>query len=328
MPGGGIHATELPGMEPMSAKNGSSPDDVTFSVLIGRVSTADTARVFETLDALTNQEGADRFEILVADRINDAITAQIEKKYPHVRLIRAPLNTTLPALRQTALRQSTGAFIVVTEDHCVPARDWLAKMKEAFAKAPAGTVAVGGCVENGVGESALDWATFFCEYGGFLKPVGEGEALFLPGMNTAYRRSALLDLETGLLTKGFWETTVHPVLRARGYKFFSSNGITVYHKKKFSLSLFVTQRFLYSRYFAGLRFEAGEGIMRLLAFCGTVVLPLLILYRLCRSVWIKRRLRKELLLAMPFLFLFSLVWALGEMAGYAAGGGNALSKLE
>ncbi len=312
----------------MNAKNEPSPDTVTFSVLIGRVSTADAARIFETLDALTNQDGADRYEIIVADRKNDAITERIAKEYPRVRLIRAPVNTPLPALRQAALLQSAGEYIVVTEDHCVPARDWLAKMAEVFGKAPPGTVAVGGCIENGVRDSALDWATFFCEYGGFLKPVGEGETLLLPGMNTAYRRSALLDLEGGLLAKGFWETTAHPVLRAQGYKFYSSNDITLYHKKKFSFNLFVAQRFLYSRYFAGLRFGTGEGIMRLLAFCGTVVLPLLILYRLCRCVWIKQRLRKELLAAIPFLLLFSFVWALGEMTGYAAGAGNALSKLE
>src|SRR5262249_7664678 len=45
-----------------------------FSILIGRVSTEDSDRVLELLDALRQQEGSPAYEVIVADRRLDRIT--------------------------------------------------------------------------------------------------------------------------------------------------------------------------------------------------------------------------------------------------------------
>jgi glycosyltransferase involved in cell wall biosynthesis len=299
-----------------------------YSVLIGRVSTVDSARIFETLEALTHQTGDHQFEVIVADRRQDDITQKIGERYPQVRLLRAPARTSLPELRAWAREQARGEFIVVTEDHCVPASDWLVRIAEAFRSAPPGTLAVGGCIENGVGETWFDWATFLCEYGYFLPPIPEGVTTMLPGMNIAYRRAALGQVNPAWLREGFWETTVHPRLNASGAGFFASNAIRLTHKKKFSLGLFLAQRFLYSRYYAGHR-AAGKHLgWKILMCLGTVLLPPLILYRIYCRVWPKRRWRAELLGATPYLLLFLLAWAAGETVGYAAGPGAALAALE
>ena len=228
---------------------GPSPE---FSILIGLVSTEDKARILETLASLRNQDGGHTYEVIIADRRDDAESAAVRSQFPEAQMITADASVSLPELRTMALDRSRGDYIVVTEDHCVPAHDWLQNISQAFTTAPDSTVAVGGCVENGVSDSALDWATFLCEYSYFLTPVAEGVTEVLPGMNVAYRRTVFDDLERGLLTEGFWETTLHPLLVASGRTLFSTNKMRIYHCKKFSLRLFLSQRFIYSRYFAGL----------------------------------------------------------------------------
>ena len=258
-----------------------------FSILIGRVSTEDSVRIIETLDALRAQEGAPAYEAIIADRRRDSVSERIRSEYPEARLLSCAAGTSLPEMRTLALDQARGDIVVVTEDHCVPPKSWLAAMVQAFQEAPAGTVAVGGAVENGVCDTALDWATFLCEYSAFVGPIRSGPASSLPGMNVAYRRSAIAGLDRAVLLSGFWETTVHPVLSKKGFILYLSDRIVILHKKKFSFGLFARQRFLYSRYYAGLRFSRDQVAARW-AMCGlTLALPPLLLFRMARNLTAK-----------------------------------------
>ena len=302
-------------------------DDVEFSILIGRVSTEDSRRILETLTALEAQAADASYEVVIADRLHDDVTERLACEHPEVVLIRCTPGTELPGMRTDALARARGRFVIVTEDHCVPAPGWLAAIRGAFESAPDGTLAVGGCVENGVGETALDWATFLCEYAGALAPVPEGPAADLPGMNVAYRREAFEGIDPALLRKGFWETTLHPVLRERG-QLVSTNAIRLNHCKKFSLGLFCRQRYVYSRYYAGIRFAPEARAMRAAAALATLALPPVLLWRMARSLRAKRRLGRESATAMPYLALFATIWAAGEIAGYIGGPGNALAEIE
>jgi len=201
-------------------------------------------------------------------------------------------------------------------------------MAQAFSDAPTDTVEVGGCIENGVGDTHLDWATFFCEYSPFLMPVTEGLANVLPGINIAYRHRLLEPIDRALLSHGFWETSLHPILLAQGCKLYSSNKIRLYHCKKFSFGLFVRQRFWYSRYYAGQRFSHRQIVKRILACVASVLLPPVLLYRSYKQMRLRPRLRSEFRAALPLLLVFYGVWACGEMTGYACGPGHALEKIE
>jgi glycosyl transferase family 2 len=310
----------------MTGENNSIQLD--FSILIGMVSTEDERRILEALDILRQQQGNYSYEVIIGDRRNDDVSVIISKNYPEVKLLPADAGTSLPVLRTSALEHASGKYIIVTEDHCVPSTDWLSSFYQAFEDAPDDTMAVGGCVENGVFDSRLDWATFFCEYSFFLQPVHEGVGNTLPGMNVAYRRDVFQNVNRETLTSGFWETTLHPQLINQNHKLFSTNKIKLFHSKKFSLKLFLCQRFIYSRYYAGLRFKSSQYSHRLLACCATVLLPPLLLYRMIKQIRAKNRLRKELLSASPYLTLFVLIWAAGEMWGYVFGAGKALAAIE
>jgi hypothetical protein len=147
-------------------------------------------------------------------------------------------------------------------------------------------------------------------------------------MNIAYRRSVFAQIDREVLARGFWEATVHPLLAEQGLHFYLDDEIKILHKKRFSFRLFAVQRFLYSKYYAGIRFGPDQVAARL-TMCGlTLALPPLLLFRMARNVLAKKRLLPELIRALPYLMLFTLIWASGEIVGYIFGPGDALCRIE
>jgi hypothetical protein len=298
-----------------------------LAVILGRVSTEDSDRVIETIESLDPAISGERCEIVIADRLQDELTAQIRRDYPHVRLIDCPPEMSLPEMRALALDASTAPLVAVTEDHCVPTPGWAKTIVSAFDSAGPDVVGVGGSVVNGVTDRSLDWATYLCEYTAFSAPVIEGASPDVPGMNVAYRRSLLETLPRELLTSGFWETTVHPVLRERGGHFLSFNKLAMQHKKRFSWRLFASQRFIYSRYYAGRRFGGAGLPKRAAASLASLALPPLLLLRAVSAAR-RKGLGREMLRAAPHLLVFYCIWAVGESVGALRGPGKALAMIE
>src|SRR5437868_15425893 len=75
-------------------KWGRSPP--TFSILIGRASTEDRARILETLDALRAQKASPTYEVIIADRLCDSITEVLCVDYPEAQVICCATGTSLP----------------------------------------------------------------------------------------------------------------------------------------------------------------------------------------------------------------------------------------
>lgn len=298
-----------------------------LAVVLGRVSTEDTDRVIETIEALDPAISGEPCEIVIADRLQDSLTNKIRRDYPHVRLIGCPADMTLPEMRTLAFEASRAPIVAVTEDHCVPTPGWAKTIVTAFDKGGPDLVAVGGSVVNGVTDTGLDWATYLCEYSFFSPPVAQGKSAVLPGMNVAYRRTALKSVPRELLTSGFWETTVHPLLLQKGGGFLSLNELVMLHKKRFSWGLFASQRFIYSRYFAGLRFGDAALPKRVAASLASLALPPLLLLRAIKAARSKG-LGREMWRASPYLVPLYFIWAVGESVGALRGPGKALAMIE
>lgn len=314
-------------MEDTGKMGSTDTNQPALSVILGRVSTEDTDRVIETILALDPATSGADCEIVIADRLQDDITRRIEREFPHVRLIPCPPDMSLPAMRTVALDASSGRIVAVTEDHCVPTKGWARTITTAFDKGGDGLVAVGGSVVNGVTDTGLDWATYLCEYSFFSPPVAEGETGILPGMNVAYLRSALERVPRHLLNSGFWETTAHPVLLENGGRFVSLNQLIMLHKKRFSWGLFASQRFIYSRYYAGLRFGDSGLFKRIAVSVASLALPPLLILRAIQAGR-RKGLGQQLWAASPHLLGFYVIWALGESVGALRGPGKALMKIE
>ena len=298
-----------------------------IAVVLGRVSTEDTDRVIETIEALDPAISGEWCEIVIADRLQDELTTRIRRYYPHVRVIDCPPDMTLTEMRTVAFEASSAPIVAVTEDHCVPGPGWATAVRRAFDEGGPDLVAVGGSVVNGVTDTGLDWATYLCEYSFFSPPVAEGESAILPGMNVAYCRTALESVPRELLVNGFWETTVHPLLFEQGGKLISLNELVMFHKKRFSWRLFASQRFTYSRYYAGLRFGGAALPKRIAASLASLALPPVLLMRAIKAARVKG-LGREMLRASPYLLPLYCVWAVGESVGALRGPGNALAMIE
>jgi cellulose synthase/poly-beta-1,6-N-acetylglucosamine synthase-like glycosyltransferase len=314
----------LPAADTTTLRQTSDP---VCSVVIGLVSTEDRDRILETLAALAQQDCAGAYETIVVDRINDAFTQALRTRHPEVRFLGCEPDRTLPQMHVHALMAARGPIVAITEDHCVPAPTWIGALLNVFSRYPQ-VLAVGGSVTNGEARSAFHWATFLCEYARFLPPVAEGPSTCLPGMNIAYRRATLNRVPPAVLSSGFWETTVHPLLAQTPAAMRSTNAVTTSHRKAFSARLFLSQRFAYSRYFAGRRFADRSWIAKLGFAAASIALPALLLLRVCWTMRVKRVGPAIMFASFPYLVLFCLIWAVGELVGTLRGQGDALCRIE
>ncbi len=304
----------------------SRDQPVQASVLIGSVNGGDWIHVL--LDALQNQDGTVAYEVIVADRCSDGTAEQIQREHPAVQVLPAPGDTDLPTLRTMALEHSRGKYVFVTEDHNVPPPNWIARFVAELEGAPETVAAVGGLVDNAMRVRTVDWAAFLCEYNGFLPPQESGDVSDAPGMNVAYRRSVFDGFDRATLTRGFWESTVHPHLREQGKVFRRAADVVMSHRKRFGFRYFMGQRFAYSRYYAGVRFERGQLVKRLTYAALSPLLPPLVLVRVARGALSKEAFRDVAIRSMPALACFSVAWGIGEAIGYAFGPGRSLVEIE
>ena len=284
--------------------------------------------IHHLLAALRHQSGEVPFEVIVADRCNDGTAERIARDNPNVRVLRADPRTTLPELRTRALERARGRVILVTEDHTVPPRDWVERFVHELDQAPPRVAGVGGPVDNAMRERAIDWAAFFCEYSAHIPPFEPGEVDDIPGMNIAYRREVLEGADRETLSRGFWESTLHPRLVAEGRTFLRVPDVVIRHRKRFGFFYFAAQRFHYSRYFAGERFPRAARAKRWLYSALSVGLPALILTRIGVRLWRRAPYRVFLLRSLPPMVCFSVVWGIGEAVGYLFGPGDSLAKVE
>lgn len=273
----------------------------------------------DCLAALRQQSGSISAEVIVADCVGTAVTDFVAAEYPEVKLIPFSQFQTVATLRAAAMLVAQGEIIALTEDHCIPPSNWYESIWQAHLNY-AGP-AIGGAVDNGATDRILDWAVFFCEYGNFISPVPHGVTHDLPGPNVSYKRNVLSEIED-FSKREYWETTVHNRLESRGYSLWSDSTIPMIHQKHFTLKGFLTERYHYSRTFAGKRIQSVDWTKRLFYLTFSPLLPPLLLIRASHRVLGRKQYWREFCLSFPYLILFMITWTVGEWVGYASGSGD------
>ena len=272
------------------------------------------------LDALAEQ--CPTAEIVVADWTDEATRATVRERWPNVKRLSFDEPQTIPELRAAGVFASTAPVVAMIEDHCLVTPGWGDRLVAAHF---AGHEVAGGPIRNVETERVRDWAAFFCEYAAVMEPLPAGPVPYLPGMNVSYgpaAREAIADL----LREGRWESWLHPRLQQRGFELWCEPQAVVEHDKGFELGEFFSQRYHYSRSYAGMRNEE-LGSRRFLYALGTPLLLPLVYWRTARAVFSRKRARKEFVLATPLVLAYVTVWAFGEAVGYAFGGGRSLLKV-
>ena len=138
----------------------------------------------------------------------------------------------------------------------------------------------------------------------------------------------LLDQLGPELQDEVWDSFLHQRMKELGVSFYCDPEMTVSHKKKFGFRYFMSQRYHYSRSFAGMRMN-GAPLWKRLAFAGTTtLLPALLFGRMAKTIWAKRRRQTTFLLATPVIGAFLISWAWGEAVGALLGPGESLARVE
>lgn len=272
------------------------------------------------LDALA--ERAPGAEVVVSDWTDEATRAEVRERWPSVKLLSFDEPKTIPELRAAGVFAATGPVVALIEDHCLVAPGWADRLEAAQAD---GREVAGGPIRNRATERIRDWAAFFCEYSAVMEPMPRGAVPGLPGMNVSYGPEALAAIDD-LLREGRWETWLHPRLQERGFELWCEPDAVVEHDKDFGLGEFLSQRYHYSRSYAGMR-NSDLGARRVLYALGTPLLVPLLYARMARNVFARGRARREFVLATPLVLLYVTIWALGEAVGYAVGGGRSLLRV-
>jgi GT2 family glycosyltransferase len=272
------------------------------------------------LDALAKH--CPQAEVVVGDWTNDATRAAVRAGWPSVKLLSFDEPMAIPELRAQGVFAATAPVVALIEDHCLVTPPWGEQLAAAHS---AGHSVVGGPIRNAATDRVRDWAAYFCEYSAVMEPMPAGPVRSLPGMNVSYDRKALAAIDD-LLREGRWETWLHPRLQEHGFELWCEPTAVVEHDKGFELAEFLSQRYHYSRSYAGMR-NPELGRRRTLYALGTPLLIPLLYLRMARNVFSRHRARKEFLLATPLIFAYVVVWAFGEAVGYVLGGGRSLLRV-
>ena len=274
------------------------------------------------LAALAAQDLDRPLEILVADRVGDAVRGPLRTRFPEARLLTAAPGTTIPALRAMAFAAARADVVGVIEDHVLVPTDWARRMLALQAQ---GEQVVGGSVRNAATERLVDRAAFLCEYHEGLSPAA-GPSAGVTGNNVTYRRS-LLETHRAAWTAERWENHLHDALRRDGVVLHAHPDITVNHEMHYTVGNYLEQRYLYSRSWAGMRLAGAPVGRRLVMGLLAFALPPVVLLRIVRRARAVPAYRSAVWPALPLLALFTVAWALGEVVGSWFGGGDALARV-
>lgn len=291
-----------------------------LSVVVPFVNSFDDLR--GALTALRAQEGV-RVEAVVINRLGDDLGRRIAADFPEALLIATPTDATIPEMRRIGFERASAPIIAVIEDHVLVPDDWASRMKAAI---DGGADVVGGPIENAAVEKQVDWAAFLCEYSATLPPLPGGESDWLPGNNVAYRAELLRRYEA-VIAEGKWENRLHDAMRADGVKLILIPDLVVAHKMHYTFNLYLSQRYLYARSYAGARVREKGMPVRVAYGFAAFALPALMYVRTVQRILKKGRHVEKLWPSLPMLAAFTCSWGVGEIIGYWFGAGSSLSKV-
>jgi len=288
----------------MPSSMSSLSAEPTVSVVIGSTASPDSLRA--CLDALEPQR--DGVEVIVAEATPSPDV--VRTRYDWARFMERR-NALVPELWRDGIDAATGDVVALTISPMVPAPDWIASIRTEHGAHDA----VGGAIDPGRSLRASDWGEYFCRYAREMRPFAAGEKGDLAGDNAAYKRS-LLERWSADYRDGFWEPEFHRRLTANGIGLWHTPSVVVFQGRSGGALAFVRQRLKHGRKYGrqrGARFSRARNAIGVAA---APLVPFLMTARVLREVFARGRYRLRVLVVLPVIFGFEVVWAFAEAAGH------------
>ncbi|MGH2625714.1 MAG: glycosyltransferase, partial [Anaerolineales bacterium] len=191
----------------------SDPPRLSFVLVVG----SQRERAGHALHSILRQEGIEMAEVLVLDAGADGVPPVAGSDHRVVEVLARRPASTFGQLKAEGVQRARGYLVAFLEDHCVLAPGFLKAMLDAF-QGP-WSAAGGKCLNAnpGVGASDLMAVT---NYGLWMGRMAKGEAQFVPGNNSVYRRAVLMAHEPDLVPLLTTDMVLQLRLRKDGHRFF------------------------------------------------------------------------------------------------------------
>jgi hypothetical protein len=262
-------------------------------------------------------------EIIVATNVPRADLADLRGAVPDVRFVLGDRSSTVFQLRSLGISAARGGWIALTEDHCIPEREWISSLKSAIAQ---GRTIIAGPVLPGDESRWTDRALFLCEYANLLPPLRSEQLAFVSGVNAAYPRAALQGCRC-VWRDGFYENEVSDALLAAGYTFDVAQEAAVRSRISMSLGNALAHFFVGGRRFGQYRSARLTNAARVGRLAIAPLVPPVLLARILRLAVARMPGGGfALLAAVPAVASLMLAWSLGEFAGHCRGTAQASSR--
>lgn len=303
-------------------ESGECPLSIIITVVSGK---AALRRCLESLMAQTDQS---KIEIITPYDKWAIEVGDLVQEFPQVIFhfyddLGAASSSAIPAhahrlydrRRAVGLQLARGRIIAMTEDHAVPADDWVRQILAAHAQPYA---VIGGAIDNAV-DRPLNRALYYCDFGRYGSSLTSGEAEYVSDVNVSYKREAL-EAISDVWREAYHETTVHWALRSRGEVLYLDPRLVVYqHRPAINWRQACRERIEWGRVFAETRVAAVSFGRRLFYAVGAPALPALLLLRVWKQMRRQRLAPGRIIRTLPVVGVLLTGWALGELIGYVAG---------
>lgn len=300
---------------------GATPD---LSVVVACTDRYPT--IATTLAHLAAQSIHDRIEVIVVAKSRADLAmpeAAVASFWGH-DVVEVGVFDSIARANAAGARRARAAVVAFAEDHCFPEPLWGAALLRAHEGPYA---AVGPVVRNANPATAVSWADYLIGYGPWAFPCPSGEAPFLAGHNSSYKRSVLLDYGNRLEDMLASETVLHTDLRARGQRLYVCAEARSAHVNFSRMRSWLAVQVHNGRVFAAAR--AHDWTLRRRAFyaLASPLIPLVRFVRAAKSLLALGRPSGEIARVLPALALGLVLDGFGQFLGYAFGPGASATAL-
>ena len=270
------------------------------------------------LGYLRAQSARDRLElVLVAPR-----GAHLDPHDPavdgfrEVQLVEVDDLDDLPRARAQGVRAARGPLVMSAETHAFPDPTYAETLIEAHKDRWA---VVGPAMANANPQTMRSWAKLLVDYGPWVERRQRGVMSDVPGHNSVYKRSVLLEFGSELEEKLKADSLFHEELRSKGHELYLEPAARVAHLNLSRPLPWLVESFDSGRAFAALRSRGWSRPRRAVYAAGSPLIPVVRLSRIVRSVRASAAAPGLLPRVLPALLGSLVTSAVGEFVGYASG---------
>lgn len=281
-----------------------------------------------TIKYLRRQTVKEHLEvIIISPAIEWAADVEAEfKDFYGTILIETDIDKDLYDAWVNAVHRSSAPVVAFGENHAFPEPEWAEALIEANKGPWAG---VGSVIKNANPGGVNSWAQLYMTYGRYTEPVESGEINDLPGHNTSYKRSILLDYGDELRNMLIRTNIMHMDLRARGYRLYMENKARTNH-----VNVSRTSSILFDLFYNGQLYTAALAQYKRWSISKRILHallePLIILKHFRGTLQSIRRAgqwNKLVPTALPIIVTGLTAHFLGKLRGYVSGYGNTQQKI-